>query len=787
VRVCACVFVFGMFFSKCLILLQKWPYFTHIDLSDNNLQDAGVITMSTNFSFMVNMQHFNISNNGIQTTCNAELEKIIRSFSALQSFDISKNNLGDYTASVVVSALKSCKFLASVNMHSTHAGLKTGHMLGEMISVCKDISMLNLAWNQLRSAGGAALLLKGVLASPSVKILDLSWNGFGDNDCSSAIAKVLAANTVLESLDLRFNRLTSDSCSFMAPGVKKNTTLTYLNLSNNPVGDNGSRIIYKAAAQSEEVMKLKQDHHERALLMNDCGLGISQNDQFDPSDPAGKYTLDMSETKSQNVLLSLFHLVASGSGAFTTGSCKLDDQHVSIFLRGDWESEPMFTDGILEFEFENLRCKPKAKNVVPDSEVAMIVKLLQDASETSKMSLMDMLLCGDTFLSLKQCLLLLSQLKDGILRVNFVQRATNKLFESTLAHELVSALSEEDNLILQSRMSDASKNFHPNSVNGHYKLQLGKDCDRNIFYALCERRNRWKMSTELICREPIEFCFMNMKYNKTIMEFKPSWRCPKEGVLEFDYCDQERSLPTDPVLYSLEKMRELILCIPDEVEIVQNLRRVTGEFFLISLCAKEVLDFLKLQQSRVEAFIILMPKIYDYCACGPIWFSLSQDESRMVEQRMGLHNLFHFSWAVRFWELDLANNIYHRYVLAVLVDLAVVEPGENMVDVRLNGLCFEVPAAWVKAIPAKGLFSVHYCRSKAVIQDIVKNLPPHWVNPESDWVKSQPYDTEWVDWSMRFRIRNKLAASFSTPAQGFAVMDEDGGGSLSRQEISRGM
>jgi hypothetical protein len=370
--------------------------------------------------------------------------------------------------------------------------------------------------------------------------------------------------------------------------------------------------------------------------------------------------------------------------------------------------------------------------------------------------------------------------------VNFVQKATNKLFESTLAHELVNALSEDDNILLQSRMSDASKNFHPNSVNGYYKLQLGKDCDRNIFYALCERRNRWKMSTELILREPIEFCFLNMKYNKTNMEFKPSWRCPKEGVLEFDYCDQERSLPTDPVLSALEMLRELILCGQSEGEIVQNLRKVTGELFLMSYCAKEVMDALKTFQFRVEAFIILMPKIYDFCACGPLWFSLSPDESKAVEQRMGLHNLFHFSWAIRYWELDLANNIYHRYVLAVLVDLAVVEPGENMIDERLNGLCFEVPAAWVKAIPAKGLFSVHYCRSKAVIQDIIKNVPAHWVNPESDWVNSQPYDTEWVDWSMRFRIRNKLAASFATPAEGFAVMDEDGGGSLSRQEISRG-
>jgi Ran GTPase-activating protein (RanGAP) involved in mRNA processing and transport len=771
---------------ECLIILQHWPYFTDIDLSDNNLQDAGLITLSTNLAFMVNMNHLNLSNNGIQTTCTAELEKIILSFPNLQSFDISNNHLGDYTASIVVSALKSCKSLTSVNMHSTHAGLKSGIMLGQMISVCKNVSILNLAWNQLRGAGGAALLLNGVLVSQSIQKLDLSWNGFGDNDCSSAIAKVLAVNTVLQSLDLRYNRLNSDSCSFIAPGVKKNTTLSYLNLSNNPVGDNGSRIIYKAAAQSEEIMKLKGDHHERALLMNNCGLGISQNDQFDPADPAGKYTLDMSETKSQNVLLSLFHLVASGSGAFTAGSCKLDDQHVSISLRGNWESEPMFVDGILEFEFENLRCKPKAKNVVPDSEVAMIVKLLQDASETNKMSLMDMLLLGDTFLSLKQCLLLLSHLKDGILRVNFVQKATNKLFEATMAHELVNALSEDDNAILQSRMSDASKNFHPNSVNGFYKLQLGKDCDRNIFYALCERRNRWKMSTNLICREPIEFCFMNMKYNKTAMEFKPSWRCPKEGVLEFDYCDQERSLPTDPVLSSLEKMRELILVGQVESEIVKNLRRVTGEFFMMALCAKELLDSLHTVQFRVEAFIIMMPKIYDFCGCGPLWFSLSQEESKIVEQRMGLHNLFHFSWAVRYWELDLATNVYHRYVLAVLVDLAVIEPGENMVDVRLNGLCFEVPAAWVKAIPSKGLFSVHYCRSKDVIQDIIKNLPPHWANPGGDWVKSQPYDCEWVDWSMRFRIRNKLASSFATPAEGFAVMDEDGGGSLSRQEISRG-
>jgi hypothetical protein len=757
-----------------------------MDLSNNNLQDAGVITLSTNFSFMVKMQHLNLSNNGIQTTCNSELQQIIHCFPDLQTFDISKNNMGDYTASLVVSALKGCKSLTSVNMQDVHAGLKTGIMLGEMISACKNISVLNLAWNQFRGAGGSTLLLNGVLGSLSLKSLDLSWNAFGDKDCSSAMAKVLATNTVLESLDLTYNRLNSDSCSFMAAGVKKNTTLSHLNLSHNPVGDNGSRIIYKAAAQSEEIMKLKGDHHERALLMNDCGLGISQNDQFDPSDPAGKYTLDMSETKSQNVLLSLFHLVANGSGAFTAGTCKLDDQHLTISLRGDWESEPTYTDGILEFEFENLRCKPKAKNVVPDTEVAMIVKLLQDASETNKMSLMDMLLSGDTFLSLKQCLLLLSQLKDGILRVNFVQKATNKLFESAMAHELVAALSEDDNLILQARMSDASKNFHPNSVNGYYKLQLGKDCDRNIFYALCERRNRWKMSTELIMREPIEFCFLNMKYNKTSMEFKASWRCPKEGILEFDYCDQERSLPTDPVLYTLEKLRELVLCGQDEGDIVRNLRRVTGEFFLMSFCAKELMYSLKTKQFRVEAFIIMMPKIYDFCACGPMWFSLSPEESKLVEQRMGLHNLFHFSWAIRFWELDLANNIYHRYVLAALVDLAVVEPGENMVDERLNGLCFEVPAAWVKAIPAKGLFSVHYCRSKAVIQNIIESVPTHWVHPESDWAKCQPYDTEWVDWSMRFRIRNKLAASFSTPSEGFAVMDEDGGGSLSRQEISRG-
>jgi hypothetical protein len=734
---------------------------------------------------MVNMQHFNIAHNGIQTTCTTELEQIIRSFPKLQSFDISQNNLGDLATSSVVSALKGCKFLTSIKIQNTHAGLKTGIMLGELLSMCKNVSAMDLAWNEFRGAGGTALL-DGVLDSQSLKRLELSWNGLGDDACSNAMAKVLAANSVLEYLDLSHNRLTSNSCSFLAPGVKKNTTLLYFDLSNNPVGQNGSRIIYKATSQSEQIMKLKGDHHERALLMNDCGLGISQNDQFDPSDPAGKYSLDMSESKSQNVLLSLFQLVANGSGAFTTGTCKLDDQHTSITLRGNWESEPMFTDGILEFEFENLRCKPKAKNVVSDAEVAIIVKLLKDASETNKMSMMGMLLTGDTFLSLAQCLLLLSLLKDHVLRVDFVQRATTKLFESTLAHELVNALSEDENLMLQSRMSDASKNFHPNSVNGYYKLQLGKDCDRNIFYSLCERRNRWKMSTTLILRENIEFCFLNMKYNKDPMEFKASWRCPKEGVLEFDYCDQERSLPTDPVLSSLEKARELILCGQNEGENLRNLRAVTGEFFIMSVCAKEVMDAFKSEQFRVEAFIILMPKIFDFCSCGPLWFSLSPQESKLVEARMGLHNLFHFSWAIRYWELDLANNIYHRYVLAVLVDLAVVEPGENMVDERLNGLSFEVPAMWVKSIPAKGTFSVHYCRSKAVIQDIISKVPHHWVNPESDWVKSQPYDTEWVDWSMRFRIRNKLAASFSTPADGFAVMDEDGGGSLSRQEISRG-
>jgi len=50
-----------------------------------------------------------------------------------------------------------------------------------------------------------------------------------------------------------------------------------------------------------------------------------------------------------------------------------------------------------------------------------------------------------------------------------------------------------------------------------------------------------------------------------------------------------------------------------------------------------------------------------------------------------------------------------------------------------------------------------------------------------------PAGVEWVQQAKRARIKLKLSLAFTNVEEAFKKMDEDGGGSLSRLEFSRGL
>jgi hypothetical protein len=75
--------------------------------------------------------------------------------------------------------------------------------------------------------------------------------------------------------------------------------------------------------------------------------------------------------------------------------------------------------------------------------------------------------------------------------------------------------------------------------------------------------------------------------------------------------------------------------------------------------------------------------------------------------------------AVGYHEFDLAIP-EQRWAAQELVHLAMIEPGENMVDTQYNGVDFPLPVGWGVEVPKKGQFSFYYCREQEVIEKVLK-------------------------------------------------------------------
>jgi hypothetical protein len=166
---------------------------------------------------------------------------------------------------------------------------------------------------------------------------------------------------------------------------------------------------------------------------------------------------------------------------------------------------------------------------------------------------------------------------------------------------------------------------------------------------------------------------------------------------------------------------------------------------------------------------------------------LPTDGAQAVKTRLGHHNVFDSVSAIQFYLLDL-QNVQHRCILGHLVRLAVIEPGENCIQCHFNDLPFDIPASWCTALPSSGEFYLYYCRERAVIDTIAAKAEQR--NPGSvpcNYSKRQPEGQAWVVPAQRRRVRDKLRSIFPSASACFAAFDEDGGGSLSRQELAKGL
>jgi hypothetical protein len=110
---------------------------------------------------------------------------------------------------------------------------------------------------------------------------------------------------------------------------------------------------------------------------------------------------------------------------------------------------------------------------------------------------------------------------------------------------------------------------------------------------------------------------------------------------------------------------------------------------------------------------------------------------------------------------------------------------DNVIDAWFCGLRFEIPAGWCQRLPKTGLLTLFYCREQGTIDQLVASEHPSSL--PLNFKLFQPAGTDWCVEEKKFQIKAKLQLVFPSAEACFKKLDTDGGGSLDRSEISRGL
>ena len=337
-------------------------------------------------------------------------------------------------------------------------------------------------------------------------------------------------------------------------------------------------------------------------------------------------------------------------------------------------------------------------------------------------------------------------------------------------------------------------------------MELGSDLlgrlleIRDIAYMDSLKRFKTGRPGDLPCNKtvPLDCVMLNVTVDSEPVLLPASgWKLPKAGQVEFDFVDAKHPAADTPLLNELDIAQLLrpnrrrwidwkLLTRKSEFadhEREQRRLQLRGEIDLTEIEDEEewepkayaylrsVLNdkAMTLEQATltiqefedpsiaVRAAVTMFRRIIDWHGFEHTVFKkLTMSQRKGCGRRLGYHNLYDEITAVGYYELDLSNP-QMRWVMGQITRLAILEPGENMVEETYNDINFELPNGWTSDTPSKGIYTTYYCREAKTIEKLRAQCEPHTIPPNFD--EFQKPSGDWVTVAKRLRIRWKLAGA----------------------------
>jgi hypothetical protein len=295
--------------------LKSLPYVSYINVCDNNLSDAGLKPLVDAIVKMPQIIHLDLSENTVGPMSATALGRYLAGENCtLERLILRKANVDDFEGERFVDALMGNSIIRELDL--SHNLLGHAELLNtvrpNLVTAAEAIAnllrtpscrldTLKLAWNMIRLHSGVDLA-RSIAKTTTLTYLDLSYNALGQEG-GKALGDSLLDNKSLQKLLLDNNNIDGIGCFVICTAVQENHGLRYLSLCGNPVGEAGAKALIMVPATVGSRIE---------LVATGCNFDIRNPDfWFCEDNPSGLYRLDLTEPFQRSIAFKLLQLVAN--------------------------------------------------------------------------------------------------------------------------------------------------------------------------------------------------------------------------------------------------------------------------------------------------------------------------------------------------------------------------------------------------------------------------------------------------------------------------------------------
>jgi Ran GTPase-activating protein 1 len=234
-----------------LVKLMKNERIRRLDISNNTLQDYGVLPVLQAIKLMPSIKYVNLACNGIGNQGALEIASLLASNNSLWSMEIGNLSKGFRTNEIESKAAYKLGAALVRNKTLLHLGLKGNPIGRDGSKAAESFAVMLTRNNTLRSlslegcalgSSAASFLISAMRQNSTFRLCNLANNGI-TSEIGPVIAKLLDCKTsALNVLNLRNNKIGTGLLDFARP-LSTNQNLIVLDLESNDIGEAGGEAL----------------------------------------------------------------------------------------------------------------------------------------------------------------------------------------------------------------------------------------------------------------------------------------------------------------------------------------------------------------------------------------------------------------------------------------------------------------------------------------------------------------------------------------------------------------